>query len=381
MRNFMRPTALGFVLALTACSGSGDSAGGSEAERLFAAYLLAEGQDLESCFDNLPAVETDVAGETFAGAEMPVAAEAANRLVIALDASGSMAGRVGGGTKMEAAKSAASSFLAAAPENVEVGLVAFGHRGNNREDGKALSCSAVDTVYPLGSADRDRIRSALAGFGATGWTPLAAAIAEAGRSFTPTETPGAQIVYIVSDGEETCGGDPVAAARLLHEGDVQAVINIIGFDLAESDRAQLRAVAAAGGGSFVEAEGPSELSRLAAEARRSLRNNMARARTNMHDYTRMARNNRRAYSAVGRLNACVNGRIVRENRRSARWLAANVEDLDTRKAVRALVQARNDAFRQRRQAYADAAEARRAGANEILRNDVERAKEEWEEAR
>jgi Ca-activated chloride channel family protein len=210
---------------------------------------------------------------------------------------------------------------------------------------------------------------------------LAAAIAEAGRSFTPTETPGAQIVYIVSDGEETCGGDPVAAARSLHEGEVQAVINIIGFDLAESDRAQLRAVAAAGGGTFVEAEGPSELSRLAAEARRSLRNNMARARTNMHDYTRMARNNRRAYSAVGRLNNCVNGGIVRENRRSARWLAANVEDLDTRKAVRALVQARNDAFRQRRQAYADAAEARRSGANEILRNDVERAKEEWEEAR
>src|SRR5699024_10051640 len=88
------------------------------------------------------------------------------------------------------------------------------------------------------------------GIQATGWTPLAAAISKAGASFQPRAGMGEQVVFVVSDGLETCGGDPVAAARALHESEVHAIVNIIGFDIAAEDRRALEAVAAAGGGTF-----------------------------------------------------------------------------------------------------------------------------------
>jgi len=63
-----------------------------------------------------------------------------------------------------------------------------------------------------------------------------------------------QAVYVVSDGNDTCDGDPIAAARALHGGETAAVVNVIGFDWAAADRAELMAVAKAGGGMF--SDGP-----------------------------------------------------------------------------------------------------------------------------
>ena len=48
---------------------------------------------------------------------------------------------------------------------------------------------------------------------------------------TYPENENINIVYIVSDGVETCDGDPVAAAKLLQADNIQAQVNIIGFDV------------------------------------------------------------------------------------------------------------------------------------------------------
>ena len=55
-----------------------------------------------------------------------------SHMILAIDASGSMAGQVGGRSKMEVAKSEALSFLSDIPREVKVGLVVYGHRGNNQ---------------------------------------------------------------------------------------------------------------------------------------------------------------------------------------------------------------------------------------------------------
>jgi hypothetical protein len=163
-----------------------------------------------------------------AGQQPVEAAEPAlRRLVLAVDSSGPMRGEA----KIEVAERAASEFLSGVPREVEVGLVAFGHRGGSKQDGKAESCAGVGTVYELGPASREAVRSAIASF-------------EAGYSSAPAGNPGEQVVYVVSDGLETCGGDPVAAARRLRESDVRAVVDIVGFDIEAKDRAQLQSVAA-----------------------------------------------------------------------------------------------------------------------------------------
>ena len=352
------------------------TSGDSESEALLAAFLAAEGQDIESCFEGLPVLDREPANEQFTPREGLAGAAGAGQVVMAVDASGSMAGRVGGETKMAAAKDAARSFLSGLPERVSVGLIAFGHEGTNDDAGKARSCRAVELLYPVGAAERGRIEAALGEFDATGWTPLAAAIRTAGASFVDGPE-GQRVVYVVSDGEETCDGDPVAAARALHEGDVQAIVNIIGFDLEPADRAQLREVASAGGGSFVEVSSGDELRRRAAEARHFLRNAGALARSTVGNSGAMARNNVASSGAIARTNTCVSGAIARENARLVGYLADRGKR-DRIGPVRELLGERHDRYRERKERYARIVRSRHESANEVLREDRERAREDYE---
>ena len=181
------------------------------------------------------------------------------RGVVALDASGSMAGQVGGEVKMQAATDAVTRFVKSLPDDAEVGLVVFGHEGTNNESGKAESCAGVDTLVPVGPGMAETVADALDGIGPAGWTPLATAIEAAGNALAPEAEQGEQVVFIVSDGEETCDGDPVAAARALHTSGTRAIVNVIGFDLQAQDRAMLAEVAEVGGGVYLDAANGHEI--------------------------------------------------------------------------------------------------------------------------
>ncbi len=181
----------------------------------------------------------------------------ASHLVLAIDASGSMAGRVGAETKMDVAKAAALAFLRDAHPDVAVGLLAFGHRGTNKEDGKAQSCAASEMLHGLGT-DRAALSGSISALQPTGWTPMGGALTYAGQviaSLPPKtgETATTPVIYMISDGEETCGGDPVAAAAALQSGGVRTIVNTIGFDVDAVAEAQLQAIAAAGGGTYYPA--------------------------------------------------------------------------------------------------------------------------------
>jgi hypothetical protein len=68
-------------------------------------------------------------------------------------------------------------------------------------------------------------------------------------------------VVLVIDGIESCGGDPVAAARDL-QGDAALPVHVIGFGLsndADEDTASLRAIAESSGGRFLTARSAGEL--------------------------------------------------------------------------------------------------------------------------
>jgi hypothetical protein len=66
---------------------------------------------------------------------------------------------------------------------------------------------------------------------------------------------------LVTDGIESCGGDPAAAARALQDAD-RVPVHVIGFGLgtgADSDPASLRTIAEASGGRFLTATTAEEL--------------------------------------------------------------------------------------------------------------------------
>ena len=63
----------------------------------------------------------------------------------------------------------------------------------------------------------------------------------------------------MSDGGETCDGDPAAAAKSLKESEISPVVNIIGFDLDSESEKQLMAVADAVGGTYVNVRNHEQL--------------------------------------------------------------------------------------------------------------------------
>ncbi|WP_338661153.1 VWA domain-containing protein [Pararoseomonas sp. SCSIO 73927] len=307
----------------------------------------------------------------------------ASRVVVAVDASGSMAGATGAAsgreTKMEAALRAARRFLDGLGQEVEVGLVVFGHRGNARNEGRAASCGSAEAVVPLAAGGRDAVGAALGRLRPVGWTPLAAGMEAAARQFRPSGREGEQLLLVISDGVETCGGDPVAVARRLNGGELRVVVDIVGFDIAERERAALAEVARAGGGDFANVSG-----RDAEEALRRSRegtlNAMAAIRARTGASIQAGRTQRVTNVAAARAQACVNLALSRENnglvQRLLRLRAGGAEPLPAvAEEARGILRARHEAIRGALDAYVAAVrEAREAQLAEIERNLVEALK-------
>ncbi|PTX58130.1 Ca-activated chloride channel family protein [Melghirimyces profundicolus] len=172
-------------------------------------------------------------------------------IVILLDASGSMADKVDGGVKMDLAKSSVQDFVSNMPEGAHISLQVYGHKGSNSKSDKQISCNSIEEIYPLGAYDQTRFQSSLKSLKPAGWTPLAGAIQKAEKTLAGHTGDNTQnVVYVVSDGIETCDGDPVAAADKLHHSNIQAVVNIIGFDVDNEGQQALLEVANAGGGEY-----------------------------------------------------------------------------------------------------------------------------------
>lgn len=67
------------------------------------------------------------------------------------------------------------------------------------------------------------------------------------------------IVYVVSDGVETCGGDPVKEAKRLGELGIEPMVKIIGFDVDDAGQQQLKKVAKASKGSYQDIQSGDDL--------------------------------------------------------------------------------------------------------------------------
>jgi hypothetical protein len=82
-------------------------------------------------------------------------------------------------------------------------------------------------------------------------TPISAAVTQVadllkGRAAETT-------VVLVSDGQETCGGDPCATVKALKAAGVKFVLHVVGFAVTAADQAQLECIAQAGGGKYFAA--------------------------------------------------------------------------------------------------------------------------------
>lgn len=355
------------ALALVGCGDPKDAADGEKAVDASAearAYVAGfTTKDPDTCFKEDVALRSpELRGpEGGLGPRVPP-----TRVIVMIDGSGSMAGTMGGRTKLELAREAALGFIDGLPASVQTSLLVFGQQGDNSQAGKARSCSAIDVLAPM-STDRGGLRTALGQVRAVGWTPLAAGLERAEALLSASATPGEQVIYVVSDGEETCGGDPVAVARRINGGRTRAIVNVIGFNLPSGEAAKLGAVAAAGGGGFVNLSTRAELARYTAEVKESIR------QTDNEVAHSIARTDNRVKTGIAITDAETCASILATDEETA--MSIDMTDRETkgrpvafRAEAEALLKARHDALRARVAAYrarllgAEAATGRRNDA-------------------
>jgi len=177
---------------------------------------------------------------------LPSLAVASQRVMLILDASGSMWGRIEKRPKIVIAREAVSRMLEGWDESNEIGLIAYGHR-------RERDCTDMETLIPVGRLERGRFKRTVEGLNPRGRTPLTATLREAASRLGGGE--GRSTVILISDGMESCGADPCAAIRELKDKGVGLVVHAIGFGMEdEKGAAQLRCIARATGGAYLTAE-------------------------------------------------------------------------------------------------------------------------------
>ncbi len=173
---------------------------------------------------------------------------------IVVDASRSMWGRMQGEPKMSVARETLLSASEQFPGHSRLALRAYG----NSSDSKQRDCMDSSLLVDFGRNNHAGIAQAIGGLRPLGQTPLAYALSQAGEDFQNID--GDKAVVLVTDGIESCGGDPVAeASRLRSQG---VAIHVIGFGMgsrADEDTASLEAIARAGDGRFFMAGSAEEL--------------------------------------------------------------------------------------------------------------------------
>lgn len=170
-----------------------------------------------------------------------------NNLVIVMDASGSMAERIDGKLKMDIAKEAVYKLIDGLANDVNLGIVAYGHKGNSTQAQKMVSCQGIEEVYYIGGLNKASAKAQIANLQPTGWTPMANSLQKAQQMLA--NYPGQNNkILLASDGEETCGGDPIAQAKALQAAG--AKVDVVGFDVAGEAETQLKDISINGNGSY-----------------------------------------------------------------------------------------------------------------------------------
>lgn len=183
-------------------------------------------------------------------------------LALILDASGSMLRRMeeGEGRRIDAARAALRRIAAEeiAPGRL-VALRVFG-------DGAAGECGG-DLRLPLAAHAPEALIAAAEAAEPVNLakTPLAANLTAAGADLAAS--PGARIIVLLTDGEETCGGDPEAAIAALRAQGVAVTVNIVGFAVEDPAlEADFARWAAIGGGAYLSAKDEPALAEALAAA-------------------------------------------------------------------------------------------------------------------
>jgi Ca-activated chloride channel homolog len=174
-----------------------------------------------------------------------------------VDASGSMLAQVPGTDRQrwQIAQEALNALVASGAIS-EQSLTVVRTYGRNRGN----DCSDVEVLQPLSRFNRDALLSVISTIqpAVGGMTPLGASLRAANEDLQAAE--GSTVIILVTDGLESCNGDPVAEASSFVDGTDQRKVHVIGFGLERQEESDnLRRIADAGRGLYLDAADSAQL--------------------------------------------------------------------------------------------------------------------------
>ncbi len=181
---------------------------------------------------------------------------------IVFDASGSMQEGLGNSTRIGVARDTLNALIDnVLPKGIPLALRAFGNREGN------YSCR-TDLEVPLGPLDPVALKKTVSAIQPQplGGTPIAASLLKVAEDLK-TAGPGPKLVILLTDGEESCNGDPAAAIQTLRKQGFDVRLNIVGFTVTDKNlKDQMARWASSTGGQFFEAADQKSLSTALAQA-------------------------------------------------------------------------------------------------------------------
>jgi len=175
-------------------------------------------------------------------------------VVIILDASGSMAGRMNGQVKMDLARNVVRELVDNMPSDMKVGLIVYGAR-SPREKNDCQDIEVLRTVQPV---QTQAVDAALNQLRPRGMTPIGASLIRGAEALKGL--PGKSTIVLISDGTETCGADPCQVARDVRASTgIDVKVHSVGLDIGESERGTLECVATGGGGTYYPVKDEAQL--------------------------------------------------------------------------------------------------------------------------
>lgn len=215
-------------------------------------YLGRSGRVLADATTKLTA--SNAPGSLIVTAKATSLADQKTAVSVILDASGSMLKRDGGKRRINVAKEAITKLVQSAlPAGTPFAMRVFGHRQPN-------ACQ-TDLEIPLGPLNSATVAQKVASIEAQNLakTPIGASLEKVADDLAGHE--GRALVVLITDGEETCDGDPAKALEKLKQAGFNVQVNIVGFALDEMGLKQtFRDWARLGNGRYFDAAKSEDLS-------------------------------------------------------------------------------------------------------------------------
>jgi hypothetical protein len=171
-----------------------------------------------------------------------------------LDASGSMLQKLGSTRRIDIARQTLTKLTSSTiPAGTPFALRVFGREVD--------SCQ-TDLDVPVGPLNPAAVAPRIAALNAKNGakTPIGASLAKVAEDLKGVQ--GEKLVVLITDGEETCGGDPAAEIDKLRKAGIGTRVSIVGFALDDQQLAStFRRWSDLGGGAFFDAKDAAGLER------------------------------------------------------------------------------------------------------------------------